>query len=122
MASTIRQYPLLDRIGCLRKSSPTIHTISIALLSVYISLWCFNLPRHSFARKVKIFKFSFSERPPKIIKHSSLRFTIVWNPGGFHLVNILPKGFKFNASYYVTQILDLYPYSEEVRLGEPIEN
>jgi histone-lysine N-methyltransferase SETMAR len=32
--------------------------------------------------------------------------TIVWNPGGFHLVNILPKGFKFNASYYVTQILD----------------
>jgi hypothetical protein len=32
--------------------------------------------------------------------------TIVWNPGGFHLVNILPEGFKFNASYYVTQILD----------------
>jgi hypothetical protein len=30
----------------------------------------------------------------------------VWNPGGFHLVNILPKGFKFNATYYVTQILD----------------
>jgi hypothetical protein len=32
--------------------------------------------------------------------------TIVWNPGGFHLVNILPKEFKFNASYYVTQIFD----------------
>jgi hypothetical protein len=32
--------------------------------------------------------------------------TIVWNPGSFHLVNTLPKGFKFNASYYVTQILD----------------
>jgi hypothetical protein len=31
---------------------------------------------------------------------------IVWNPGGFHVVNILPKGFKFNASYDVTQILD----------------
>jgi histone-lysine N-methyltransferase SETMAR len=33
-------------------------------------------------------------------------FTIVWNPGDFHLVNILPKEFKFNASYYVTQIHD----------------
>jgi hypothetical protein len=31
--------------------------------------------------------------------------TMVWNPGGFQLVNILPRGFKFNASYYVTQIL-----------------
>jgi hypothetical protein len=40
--------------------------------------------------------------------------TIVWNPGGFHLVNILPKGFKFNASYYVTQILD--PLSKWRRL------
>jgi histone-lysine N-methyltransferase SETMAR len=32
--------------------------------------------------------------------------TIVWNPGDFHLVNILPKGFKFNASYYVIRIPD----------------
>jgi hypothetical protein len=32
--------------------------------------------------------------------------TIVSNPGGFHFVNILPKRFKFNASYNVTQILD----------------
>jgi histone-lysine N-methyltransferase SETMAR len=32
--------------------------------------------------------------------------TIVWNPGGFHLVNTLPKGFKFNMSCNVTQILD----------------
>jgi histone-lysine N-methyltransferase SETMAR len=31
--------------------------------------------------------------------------TMVWNPVDFHLVNILPEGFKFNASYYVTQIL-----------------
>jgi hypothetical protein len=30
--------------------------------------------------------------------------TIIWNPGGFHVVDILPKG--FNASYYVAQILD----------------
>jgi hypothetical protein len=31
---------------------------------------------------------------------------IVWNPSGFHLIRFLPKGFKFNASHYVTQILD----------------
>jgi histone-lysine N-methyltransferase SETMAR len=32
--------------------------------------------------------------------------TIIWNPGSFHLANILPKEFKYNAVYYVTQILD----------------
>jgi hypothetical protein len=31
---------------------------------------------------------------------------MVWNPGGFHLIKLLPKGFKFNAGYYVAQILD----------------
>jgi hypothetical protein len=31
--------------------------------------------------------------------------TIVWNPSGFNLINVLPKWFKFNASFYVTQIL-----------------
>jgi hypothetical protein len=32
--------------------------------------------------------------------------TIVWNSGCFHLVNILPKGFKFKPNYYLTQILN----------------
>jgi transposase len=31
--------------------------------------------------------------------------TMVWNPSGFHLIIVLPKGFKFNARYYVIQIL-----------------
>jgi hypothetical protein len=31
--------------------------------------------------------------------------TIVWNPHGFHLVDALPKGQKFNASYYINTIL-----------------
>jgi transposase InsO family protein len=31
--------------------------------------------------------------------------TIVWNPHGFHLVDGLPKGQKFNASYYIDNIL-----------------
>jgi hypothetical protein len=35
-----------------------------------------------------------------------MMIAIVWNPSGFHLIKLRPKGFKFNASYYVTQILD----------------
>jgi hypothetical protein len=32
--------------------------------------------------------------------------TIVWNPGGFHLIKILEKGRKFNAGYYIAEILE----------------
>jgi hypothetical protein len=46
------------------------------------------------------------EREPHIVQSQKVMLTIVWNPGGFHLVNILPNGFKFNASHSVTQILD----------------
>jgi hypothetical protein len=46
------------------------------------------------------------ERELRTVKSQKAMLTLVWNPGGFHLVNILLKGFKFNASYYVTQILD----------------
>jgi hypothetical protein len=33
--------------------------------------------------------------------------TIVWNPTGFHLINVFPQGIKFNTSHYVTDILVL---------------
>jgi hypothetical protein len=46
------------------------------------------------------------ERDRHTVQSQKGMLTIVCNHGGFHLVNILPKGFKFNASYYVTQILD----------------
>jgi hypothetical protein len=46
------------------------------------------------------------ERERHTVQSQKAILTIIWNSGGFHLVNILPKGFKFNASYYVTQILD----------------
>jgi hypothetical protein len=46
------------------------------------------------------------ERQRHTVQSQKVMLTIVWNPGGFHLVNVLPKGFKFNASDYVTQILD----------------
>jgi hypothetical protein len=39
------------------------------------------------------------------IQSEKVMLTIVWNPNSFDLINVLPKGFKFNASYYVTQIL-----------------
>jgi predicted cupin superfamily sugar epimerase len=61
-------------------------------------------------------------RERRTAQSQKVMFTIICNPGGFHLGNILPKGFKFNASYYVTQILDLCPNGEELRLGAPIEN
>jgi histone-lysine N-methyltransferase SETMAR len=32
--------------------------------------------------------------------------TIVWNPHGFHLIKILGKGRKFNAGYYIAEILE----------------
>jgi hypothetical protein len=45
------------------------------------------------------------EKERHTVQYQKVMFTIVWNPGDFHLINILPKGFKFNTSYYVTQIL-----------------
>jgi AraC-like DNA-binding protein len=38
------------------------------------------------------------ERERHTVQSQKVMRTIVWNPGGFHLVNILPKGFEFNAS------------------------
>jgi hypothetical protein len=31
---------------------------------------------------------------------------MVWNPRGFHLINVLEKGRKFNADYYIVEILE----------------
>ena len=32
--------------------------------------------------------------------------TIFWNPNGFHLVRVLPKGCTFNGDYFINAILD----------------
>jgi hypothetical protein len=44
-----------------------------------------------------------------MVKHMigdrKMMVTIVWNPQGFHLVNALPKGQKFNVNYYIDRIL-----------------
>jgi hypothetical protein len=31
--------------------------------------------------------------------------TIAWNPDGFYLIRLLPKGMKFNSTYYIHGIL-----------------
>jgi histone-lysine N-methyltransferase SETMAR len=46
------------------------------------------------------------ERERHTLQSQKVMLTIVWNPGGFRSINILPKGFRFNASDSVTQILD----------------
>jgi hypothetical protein len=49
------------------------------------------------------------QQPPERVKHMigerKMMTKIDWNPQGFHLVEALPKGKKFNASYYIDRIL-----------------
>jgi histone-lysine N-methyltransferase SETMAR len=50
-----------------------------------------------------------SQQPPETVKHMigdrKMMITIVWNLQGFHLFDTLPKGQKFNTSYYIDKIL-----------------
>jgi hypothetical protein len=57
------------------------------------------------------------EREWHTVQSQKVMLTIVWNPGGFGLVNILPKGFEFNASHYVTQILDPLSKWRRIQVG-----
>jgi histone-lysine N-methyltransferase SETMAR len=49
------------------------------------------------------------QEPPESVKHMigdrKMMVTIVWNPQGLHLIDGLPKGQRFSASYYVDMIL-----------------
>jgi hypothetical protein len=40
-----------------------------------------------------------------MIRDRKMIVTSVWNSQGFHLVEALPKGQKFNANYYVDRML-----------------
>jgi hypothetical protein len=46
------------------------------------------------------------EREIKMINSPKIMLTIVWNPHGFHVIDIFPKGCKFNSNYYISHILD----------------
>jgi histone-lysine N-methyltransferase SETMAR len=50
------------------------------------------------------------ERERHTVQSKKFMLTIVWNPRQFHLINVLPKGCKFNSSHYITEILS--PLSE----------
>jgi hypothetical protein len=39
------------------------------------------------------------ERERHTVQSQKMMLTIISNPGGFHWVNIMPKRFKFSASY-----------------------
>jgi hypothetical protein len=45
------------------------------------------------------------DRERYTIQSPKFMVTIVWNPSGFHVVKALPKGSKFNAQYYINNIL-----------------
>jgi hypothetical protein len=54
------------------------------------------------------------------IQDEKVMVTIAWGVSGFHLVNVLPKGQKFNGAYYIAQLLTplldagLYPPGVEL--------
>jgi hypothetical protein len=46
------------------------------------------------------------ERERHTIQSRKFMLTIVWNPRGFHLIKVLEKGRKFNAGYYIAEVLE----------------
>jgi histone-lysine N-methyltransferase SETMAR len=40
-----------------------------------------------------------------MISSAKLIVTIAWNPNGFHVIEVLPKGQKFNTDYYCSSVL-----------------
>jgi hypothetical protein len=42
---------------------------------------------------------------PKLHRIMRIMLTMVWNPHGFHLVSLLPKGQKWTSQYYIDHIL-----------------
>jgi hypothetical protein len=56
-----------------------------------------------------------------MVKHMigdyKMMVTIVWNPQGFHFVDALPKGQKFNANYYIDRILQPFLKSRSTGRG-----
>jgi hypothetical protein len=46
--------------------------------------------------------------------------TIVWNPNGFHLVDVLPGGCKFNAGYSMSKVLGRLSEWRQGQRGEAL--
>jgi hypothetical protein len=48
----------------------------------------------------------FPGREQHTIQSKNFMLTIVWNLRRFHLTKVLEKGHKFNAGYYIVEILE----------------
>jgi hypothetical protein len=46
------------------------------------------------------------ERERQTIQSKKFMLTLFWNSPGFHLIKVLEKGRKFNAGYYIAEILE----------------
>jgi hypothetical protein len=64
---------------------------------------------------------SVPQRERHMIQSSNLMGTVTWITSGFHVVVTLPKGTKFKASYYITEMLE--PNKERLQIeGEAIKD
>jgi hypothetical protein len=58
------------------------------------------------------YEFVWPPRDEKFPKENDTQFnrkfmfTVVWNPREFHLIKVLEKDHKFNASYYIAEMLE----------------
>jgi histone-lysine N-methyltransferase SETMAR len=66
------------------------------------------------------------EQAKDTIQDQKIMVTIAWNPLGFHLVEILPKGRSFNAEYYrdniLTELIQFRPEAGERYLVIHVDN
>jgi hypothetical protein len=46
-----------------------------------------------------------SQRERRMINSPKLMLAIVWNPQGFHAIDVLPEGDKVNCDYYISDVL-----------------
>jgi hypothetical protein len=45
------------------------------------------------------------DREQRTVQSPKFMLAVVWNPIGFHVMEALPKGRKFNTQYYINDIL-----------------
>jgi hypothetical protein len=58
-----------------------------------------------------------SEKVKHLIGGGKMMVTIVWNLQRFHLIDALPKGQKFNASYYIVMNMQSVFENRPIGLG-----
>jgi hypothetical protein len=53
------------------------------------------------------------------IQSEKVMLTMVWNSSGFHIINVAPKKFRFNAIFSVSQILVPLSDWRRTQVGRP---